>query len=225
MPNITTILIAWILQSSILSGFVWFDKYRNPSKQYTCWLLRGMRGFFFIVLTTFSLIFIDTNIKILFLGIIGYGNIYLHLASLILTFILAGQIIIGAVFIAPNRKGIVTFSAVLGTFIFLWYINLPKTSPEALNLFDSKYSILLIAVLIPLLIGASVAIIMVCCEVILDKVRDDKDISDMPFYDRTKRFKSIFNWKFNIFLWALITTELILNLQGLSMFLWLTFLI
>ncbi|MFO8018162.1 MAG: hypothetical protein R6U96_05965 [Promethearchaeia archaeon] len=223
-PNIITLLFAWILQSIILAGFVWFDKYRNPSEKYTCWLIRGLRGFVFITFTSFSFLFIDTNIKILVFGIIGYGNLCIHLASILLTFILAAQIIIGVILVAPNRKGIATFFVVLGTFIFLWYIYIPSTSTGSLYILDSRYSILMSSLLFAILVGSSLALILSCCELILNKIKKDKEIEDRPFYDVTEKFKSLFNWKVNLLLWALITAELLLNLQGLSLLLWLTLL-
>ena len=213
IPNITTILFAWILESIILGGFVWFDKYRKPSEQYTCWLIRGLRGFIFIVLTVFSFVFIDTGIKI-FLGIIEYGNLFIHLASIILTFILALQIIIGAVFVAPNRKGILTFTAILSSFVFLWYYYIPKTKMD---------SILTVAILIPVVIGIIVALTLTLFEFIIERTKENKKIADTPFYDFREEFKSIFNWRLNLILWAAITSELLLNLQGLSILFWLTF--
>ncbi|MHA1273135.1 MAG: hypothetical protein ACTSQS_06820 [Promethearchaeota archaeon] len=222
IPNITAIMIAWFIQSAILVGYVWFDKFSNPDQSYNCWLIRGLRSIVFILFTIFSFMFIDTNIKILIFGIIGYENIYLHLASIILTFILGTEIIIGSTFVAPNRKGLIGFSAVLISFIYFWEFYLISADLNQLDFFGSKYSAFSIGILLPMLIGLTIAGITTFIEFILNR-KSDRKFEDKPFWNIQKKFKIYFGLKFNLILWILITAELLLNLQGLSLLLWLTF--
>lgn len=222
IPNITTMLLAWIMQSVILSGFIWFDKMRKPSESYTCWLVRGLRGGVFIIFGVFSLVFIDTNLKILVFGIIGYGNIMLHMTSIILTFVLAIEFLFVSTFVAPNRKGLSTFGIIVSYFIFFWYIFLPSANYSELNLFSSKYSVFLAGVLFPILIGIVSAFILTFIELIVRKYQNET-FKDTPFYNIQVSAKKKLNLKFNLLLWGLITTELLLNLQGMSLLIWFSF--
>jgi len=214
-------ILAWLVQCIILSGYVWFDKFRIPDESYSCWLIRGMRGFIFIFFTVISLIMIDTNVKLL-MGVAGYGNITLHLASVILTFILVAEIIIGAVFVAPNRKGIITFAAVLSLFIYLSQFYLIDADPNELDLFGTKYSALIVIIVFPILVGIIVAITLTIIELIFKKIKSEREVYDKPFWNIQEKAKNIFSFRFNFILWALLTAELILNLEGMSLLLWLT---
>ncbi|MHA1292336.1 MAG: hypothetical protein ACTSQJ_06675 [Promethearchaeota archaeon] len=222
IPNITTILLAWVVQCIILSGYVWFDKLRIPEESYDCWLIKGLRAFIFIFLTVFAFIFIDTNIKIIFYNVEGYGNISLHLASIILTFLLSAEILIGVLLVAPNRKGIITFIAVLSCFIYLSQFYLVSANDTQLDFFGTKYSALLIILVFPIFVGILTALILILVEILLKKAKSNDRLEDKPFWNIQLKAKKIFDTKFNIILWALISTELILNLQGMSLLLWLT---
>jgi len=204
-------------------GFVWFDKYRKPEESYDCWLVRGMRGFAFIFFTVIAFMFIDTNIKLL-MGIAGYGNFSIHLASMILTFILAAHIIIGVVFVAPNRKGVITFIAVLITFIILWeFIFIDIETVNLLGLDTSGTDLFIIGILFPVVIGMLVAITLAVVEGIMNKTKSERTIEDKPFWNKQIQAKKIASFKFNLIMWIIITAELILNMQGLSLLFWITF--
>ncbi len=222
IPNISTIIFAFVIQSMILAGFAWFKKFKSPEDSYNCWLIRGARGVIFIVFTGFSLVFLDTNMKF-FLGVIGYGNIALHIASIILLTILSTEIIFGAVFVASNRKGVITFMTVLISFIIFWYFYLNDANLNDLKFVDSKYSVTIVAIAAPIFVGIVAASMLTVTELIMKKVKKHEGIIDKPFWNIQKKAKSFFNLKFNFILWLLITIELLLNLQGLSLLLWLTF--
>lgn len=213
--------MAWIVQCMILGGYVWFEKLRIPNQSYNCWLIRGMRSVLFIVFTVISFVFIDTNIKILIFGIVGYSNIFLHLASILLTFILAAELLIGALIVNPNRKKIVIFGTMLAYFVYLWYFYLNSVNLSELSLFNTKYSAAVISVLYPILVGVIAASVLTGAELLYNKARSEKRIADKPFWNIQVKVKSFFNVRFNIILWALLSAEMILNFQGLSLLLWL----
>lgn len=222
VPNISIIIIGWVLQTLIIMGFIWFKKYKILDESYNCWLLTGLRGLLFTIFAVFALIFFDSNIKILFFGVEGYVNISLHLTSIILTFIIAIQIMIGILLVKPNLKGIISFLALFITFVTLWdyYFNIMDLSK--FNLFDSKYSVFLVGIVFPILVGVITSIILTIVEFFIKRKKLNLRIIDIVFWDKQIIVKKIFNIRFNIILWFLITIELILNLQGLSILLWLT---
>ncbi|MHA1148871.1 MAG: hypothetical protein ACTSR8_11595 [Promethearchaeota archaeon] len=224
VPNITTILVAWIVQSIILFGYIWFEKLRKPEESYDCWLILGLRGFIFIVFFVLALMFIDSNVKV-FLGVIGYSNIFLHLSSIILTFILSAEIIIGVILVAPNRKGVITFGTVLGSFIYYWQFYLNQVDLNEIDVFGSKYSALGVGLLLPITVGFITVIILVVIELIYNKFKPDNRYTDEPFWNIQIKVKSFIDFKFNLILYLLITVELILNLQGMSLTFWISYII
>lgn len=222
VPNITTIIIAWIIQCVILSGYIWFEKFRKPEESYDCWLIRGMRGVIFIVFFVLALVLIDTNVKIL-MGIIGYSNIFLHLSSIILNFILAAEIIIGVIGVAPNKKGIITFTIILGFFLYFWEFYLDQVNLYELDVFGSKYSALAVGILLPMLIGAITALVLVVIEGLYNKKNSEKKYIDKAFWNIQVKAKKVFDIKFNLILYALLSAEFILNLQGMSLSIWVSY--
>ena len=184
-----------------------------------------MRGFVFIVFVVLSLIFIDTNIKYIFFGVAGYSNVLQFLATVILTSILAIQIIIVVVLVAPNRKGIITFCSVLVTFLILWEFILGDQDFLGIIIINSEGSASIASLIFPILVGIVTASILTALEEALKKYKSEEKYSDTPFWNIQAKAKKIFDVKFNLILWALITTELILSLQGISLLLWLTILI
>jgi len=222
VPNISTIIIGWVLQTLIMIGFIWFKKYKILEEYYSCWLLTGLRGLLFIIFSVFALMFFDSNIKILFFGVESYVTISLHLTSIILTFIIAIQIMIGILFVKPNLKGIISFLAVFITFIILWDYYFDIMDISKFDLFDSNYSVFLLGIVFPILVGTVTSIILTVGEFFIKRKKLNLRFINTTFWDKQIIVKKIFNIKFNIILWFFITTELILNLQGLSLLLWLT---
>lgn len=221
LPNITTIIIAWVLECIILGGYVWFEKFNLPGEEYQCWLVRGARALAFISMTTLSFLLIETDLKI-FLGVMGYGNFFQHLASVLLTLILSIQIIIGTVLTKPNLKGIITFGSILSSFLIFILFLIPAQNSNQINVFGDTYSALEMSILIPVLIGIIVSAVISLLEMLLYKRKEELSFFSKPIWDIQHKIKKIFSLRFNLILYALITTELLLNLQGLSLLLWLT---
>ena len=204
-------IFAFIVQSVILSGYLfWAPKVRNPENSYDCWLVRGLRGIFFIIICYFSFIFIDTSIKILFLGVYGYGNITLYLASCVLLLVLGVEIIIGVVWISPNIKSLSTFIVMLILFIYQFEI-------ERVVFFED-YDVMIR----PMLYASIFVIIFTLIYEIYRKLKPE-GFEDKPFWSFEKQFKQVFNWKLNLILWGLISAEMILMIEGYSLLFWLSF--
>lgn len=224
IPNVVTVIFAFVIQIMIVTGYLWFPKYRNPEESYNCWLIRGMRAFVFLFFVTMALVFVDTNIKLI-LGIVGYRNFTLHLASIILTFLIAIQVIIGAVFVRPNRKGLICFALVIGVFIYVSQFYFVGLEVDDFDFVGGDYGAFIFIIGIPILVGLIAAIILTSFELILKRVKKDSRIEDKPFWNKQVKAKKFFSFKFNIILYGLITAEFILNLQGMSLLFWITYLI
>ncbi len=223
IPTVTTVLLAFLVQIMIMVGYAWFPKFRKPEESYDCWLLKGVRSVVFLFLVVSALTFIDTNIKFIFFGIAGYNNIFVHLSAIILTFLLAAEIIIGTVFVAPNRKGLITFAIVLATYVYLSQFYIVQADSLQIEIFGSNYDVFLVILILPILVGMLVGIILTTIELLLRKIKKNSRIEDKPFWNKQKEAKKIFSLHFNLILYGLITAEFILNIEGMSLLLWMTY--
>ena len=224
IPTVTTVLLAFLVQIMIMVGYAWFPKFRKPKESYNCWLLRGFRSVAFLFLIVSALTFIDTNIKYIFFGVAGYNNIFTYLAAILLTFVLAAEIIIGVVFIAPNRKGLITFTIVLVVYLYLSQFYIVQVNSLEIEIFGGTYDAFLVIMILPILIGMITAFILTLIEMLLNLINKEKRIEDKPFWNKQEKAKKVFNLYFNLILYGLITAEFILNLEGMSLLLWLTYL-
>ncbi len=209
--NYFAMIYAIIFQSVLLSGyFFWAPKARNPEKLYNCWLVLGLRGVFFVIGCYLGFIFLDTSIKILFLGVYGYGNISFHITSCILLLVLGIELIIGAVFVAPTLKSITTFIVMLTLFIYYFEINQVVVHEDLDKIF------------IPMFYAIAFLIIITLIYEIYRKLKT-KGFEDKELWNFERKFKRIFNWKFNLILWILLSIEIILMIEGYSLFFWLSY--
>jgi hypothetical protein len=147
-----------------------------------------------------------------------------HLASIVLTFILAAEIIIYAFFFAPNLKGIIVLCCILIFFIYLFEFYLNEIVLSEIAIFDLKYFAIFMEVIFPILVGSIASLVLTGIEIVLNKAKPNNNLLNKRFWNAQIKGKRIFNARFNFILWVLITVELILNLQGLSLLLWITLL-
>ena len=222
IPNITTIILAWLVQCVILSGHIWFEEFKKLEKIHFNWLIKGLQGFIFVVFTVVAMVFIDTNIKLIFFGIAGYGNFVIYISSIVLTFVLTAEIIMHAFLIAPNLKGIITFCFISIFFLYWFEFYLNEANLGEMGIIDLKYSAIIVGIIFPILVGLIGSLVLTGIEIILKKVKPFNSLLYKQFWNMQVITKRIFNIRFNFVLWALITVELILNLQGLSLLLWIT---
>jgi len=224
IPNITTIILAWLVQCVILSGHIWFEEFKKLEKIHFNWLIKGLQGFIFVVFTVVAMVFIDTNIKLIFFGIAGYGNFVIYISSIVLTFVLTAEIIMYAFLIAPNLKGIIIFCFISIFFLYWFEFYLNEANLGEMGIIDLKYSAIIVGIIFPILVGLIGSLVLTGIEKILKKVKPFNSLLYKQFWNMQVITKRIFNIRFNFVLWALITVELILNLQGLSLLLWITLL-
>lgn len=222
IPNISTITIAWVVQSLIFYILIisknvdWLKNNQNH------WMIKAVRSSCYIAFAGISLVFIDTNMKLLIFLNLGYGYLVLHLASIVLTFILAIEILLFTTFLKPTIKKLITFFIMLISFLILFEFYLNMTDLNHINILGSKYSIMVFSMTFPILIGFITSFILTLLNFLYIKYFKQTDLINKPFWNKEQAMKRYFNLKFLFLNWILISLELILNLQGLSLFLWLT---
>ena len=211
-------LIALFFMMGTVIGHQWAEKARDPNKEYNCPVVVFFRAAYFVVATVIGLIFIDTFIKEVFLGALGYGNIMHFLALLILLLVIGIQAIIGSVFVAPTRKGLITFAVVVATFIYLWEFYYPVASTD---LEDS----MIMGLLIPIAVGWGVQAILATIHGIYIKIsKNTRQIRrDKRLWSIRKIYKKIFSYKLTVILFLLVLAEFLLSFEGYSLLSWMSF--
>lgn len=209
ITNFIAIFFAIVLQTLLLSAYLmWAPKSRKVEESYTCWLVLGLRGIAFVFYCFIGLMFFDTSIKILFLGALGYGNITHHIASCVLLLILGFEFVLGAAFVAPTLKTLSTFGVIIVFFIYSWEI-----SP--VDIIEDY-----VVMLTPAFYGLIYLIVITLIYEMYRKMKPE-GFEDKELWNFERKFKSIFNWKFNLVMWALVFAELMLLFDGFTLLFWL----
>ncbi|MHA1794148.1 MAG: alpha/beta hydrolase family protein [Promethearchaeota archaeon] len=214
VAHIYDAILALIFLMGTLTGHAWAEKARNPDEEYHCPVVVGFRAVYFILATGFAFIFYDTIFKELILGVFGYGNVMHYLGILIVLGVLATQIILGAVFVAPTRKGLITFFAMLAVFIYLWEFYFPNANIGIESAIE-KGLIYLFATGFVVQISLSIGHF-----IYLRVKRDGK--KDKRLWDIRRQYKKVFSLKLTIILWILVYGDLVLHFEGHGLLSWLS---
>ncbi|MHA1684551.1 MAG: alpha/beta hydrolase family protein [Promethearchaeota archaeon] len=207
-------ILAMFLLMFTVAGHAWAEKARDPDKEYQCPVLTGFRAVYFIFATVLCLIFVDTFVKEVFFGVLGYGNIMHALGILVVLLVLAIQAIVGSAFVAPTRKGLITFASVLVTFIYLWEFYYPNSS-------TGLESAMIQGLMIPFVVGVVVqTTTSTIHKIYLAAKRGGR--KDKRIWDIRKQYKTIFSLKFTVVLWLLVVLDLLLSFDGHGLLSWLS---
>nr|MDO8119521.1 hypothetical protein [Candidatus Sigynarchaeota archaeon] len=199
-------IISLVLFMGIIPIISWAEKSIMPGEQYTCIIMRGLRAFGFIVLVPFALMFWDTIVKELFLGVFGYGNIMHWLGSLALLGFTGTTFILAAIFVAPSRKGLITLGVMVAVFLFLVEFYFPSSE------FAERISVLEV-VLYTVAAGLVCHVLLASLHGIVLKVtRSGK--KDTPLWNFSASFKHIFSRKAIFVLWLLAFSDVVLMFEG-----------
>lgn len=209
-------LVMFFFLSFVLIGHLWAQKARDPEKEYNCPVLVFFRAAFFIVSTVFGLIIWDMVIKELVFGVLGYGNLMHYLGIVLVLAVVGTALIWGSVFVAPTRKGLITFAAVLVTFIYLYEVYSPGLTVELKE--ESAAYMLIMPIVVGFIVQASTSI---AHGIYLKVNREGK--KDKRLWDNRKTFKKIFSLKTTVALWGLIFIDLVLSFEGHGLVSWMSF--
>jgi len=167
--------LAWIL---VMIGIVWAPQKESKDQKITHPLVLMFRGIGLMVLSYWSLIFIDSFIKFVFLNQMSDAATKFSLFTIVLGLISAVILLIGAVFTAPTKKSLLTFVAVVGVYIYFFWGNGYLDLEEK----DALY--------IPLIytLASQVAIFIV---ISLIQLLRKKSIHEDPLWDKKARFEPL----------------------------------
>ncbi len=207
-------IIALVIMMGVVIVTSWAEKAHVPGERYTCIIVKGLRAFVFMVLTSFGLLFWDTVIKELFLGVFGYGNVMHWLGELVLLAFLGVAFIMAAAFVAPSRKAIMTFAVMTIAFVYVTYFYFPAEPLE-------EEMTLLFAALYTLLAGFMCQASLATAHGIYLKARRSERL-DTPLWDISSAFKRFFSRKVVIALWLLTFLAFVLSFEGYGLLSYLT---
>ncbi len=207
-------IVAVVMLSGIVIITSWAQKAHVPGEHYTCIVVTGLRAFGFMVLVPFGLMFWDTIVKELFLGVFGYGNVMHWLGELILLGFLGTAFIIAAVLVAPSRKAIVTFIVMTAAFFYIVEVWFPSVE------FTEKLTALYVG-LYTLGVGFICQVILAIVHgIYLRASRSEK--MDTPLWDISPAFKRVFSRTVVVGLWLLTFFDLVLFFEGYGLLSYLT---
>ncbi len=199
-PIVTTILgyVAWTI---IVGGLIWVKKLSKVGERYTCPLVTGIRGGIFTLFAYFGLIFWEDIFNVLILGQLGYGNIRYFLAPLLLAAVSGTIFIVGGVFIAPTKRTLIFFGLLVGFALYTY------ASGEGL---DILYE--------PILYVWVIEFVTTVVWTLGRKLRKKSPFEEPVLWDWSNRFKRILNPKVILGFWVVSFIELLLFLEGYSLF-------
>lgn len=204
--HVFIILINAVMWSLIVAGLAWAPKLAKANETYTCLLVVLLRSIFFTMFSYWGMIFLDSFVKIMFLGPMSYGNIGYYLSPMFLALISGIIVIIGCVFIAPTVKTLINFvvlQIVYGYFFwFTGYTNLGER--------DGIYIPMIYIIGIEMMIGL--------CYIGIRYVLHKNPLIDNPLWNLSAKFKSIITPPVIIVLWILNVIEFISLWEGYSFF-------
>ena len=181
-----------------------FRSQRDQS--YSCPLIIMLRGGLFTVFAYFSILFMDTFVKIAILGVIGFGNIGYQLMPLLLALISAMIFLFAAVFNAPTKQGLVSFTSLIIFYGgFFWFNHLTQFDES-----DGIYT--------PILYVFIIQIGMAVVSFLLRKSIKKEPLLEPPLWNISAKFKHIFRPRVILLFWLLATFELIAIFEGYSFF-------
>jgi hypothetical protein len=227
------VIIGTVACFMLLWGQIWGDKQNKTGEKYTCPVFLVFRCGFLTAMAFIGIVLLDGAVRLCVQDLLSYGSFKYILAAVILCTGLGIFLIIGAVFIAPTWKSIVSFGVMFVIALIIAVLSYSEANIE--------YTDFLI---VPPCIGIGVNLILNITELIYlaftRKTRSEKStekstkntlpskigfkqlqqILSPPLWDVSNRFKKIINTKVYIIILIVFATELILLFEGMTYFVW-----
>ena len=201
------VIIMLIMTGLLLFGVIWIEKFPLKEDLVKHPLYKMIRALVFTVYTYWSVLLLDSFVKITFLGIIGYANFSYHLAPMLLALILGIVMILGIAFVAPTLKSIISFLGVAG--YSLYYLEVIANQAGRGEL-EMLYQ--------PIVWGISITVGVNLLFGIIEMIRGTKF---EVLWDWSETYRKHFGAKFYIIMFLLVCAEFILKFEGLSLLYWL----
>jgi hypothetical protein len=202
-------ITAFMICSGIIIGFVWMHNAYKPQKMISQLILKSIQGFFFAFITYLSVLLIDSFVKVIIFGIIGYANISYHLGALILCLIFGIIVIIGAGLNAPTIKTIVNMAITIGISIYFIWFSFDVLFPNYEKVFYY-----------PVIYIVGILFIVNLIWIIFDFIQNRNPVVLKKLWDFSEKYKRLFSIKGFIIFWLLFGIEIILKFEGLGLLHW-----
>jgi len=204
------IFLGTIFLTGNLIGYIWLGKI-SPKTPWMEYLIKILRGVLFSVYVYYAILFLDSVVKILGFGVLGYENIWFHAVSLILMLILAVFFLFIAVFNAPTVQTLISFICIVGFCIYYFDFYLP-------TIFIGEKDVLIKTpfIAIGILIGTNLLTLPLRMLKYIKKSTLDFD----TLWNISEKVKKAINIKSFLVLWIFFMVESILQLEGLSILYW-----
>ena len=178
-------------------------------------LLLGGKGIIGAMYSYYGILFCNTIVKVIFGGILDYGNFWFYLMSILLLSILTGILLVSGVFKAPTWHTLFSFLTILAFTIYYFEFYLEYREID-------KYELLSIPMLIS--IGVFLGTVLLTLPLRIMKARHVKG-SESPvdfqnLWDLSLKVEKWINIKTLSILWLLFAAETFLLLEGLSLLYW-----
>jgi len=206
----------WLL----LWGRIWGDKQNKTGEKCNCPLTLLIRAGYLTIMGYLGVFLIDGVFKMYLTDLLVYGNIKYILSASILCTGLGIFLIIGAIFIAPTWKTLVSFGVMLAAAL---YIEITSISNP-----DLEYTDLL---LYPLAITLGVQILLTIGDLVYNalkrkdrtriSLKEFQAILSPPLWDKSSKFKKRVTTRWYLVIYAVFVVELILLFEGMTFFIWL----
>jgi hypothetical protein len=204
------VLFGFIFLTAVLIGFLWFGKIEFR-KTWLKYIYNSFRGTIYSVFVYFAYLFMDSIVKVLGFGVLGYGNIWFHATGLLLMLLLTIVFLFIAVFNSPTYQTFFTFICIIAFCVYFFEFYLPTISfGERDVLFKTPY------IAIVILIGTN--LITIPFRIVRYKKHSTLEFKNL--WDISEKTKKVINFKSVLILWIFFMIETILQLEGLSIFYW-----
>lgn len=198
--------VAFIMQTIIMMGFIWFPKTRNPEAGYKNKAIQGFRAVPFGLFYFFGLLYVNIFVNIVILGLYPYAAWAQTFPSAILALVCGVEWMLAGLLVSPNIKSIIS----CGFITVVYFIFTQGIIPA-----NQENIWMIIEVLIFLAAAYILHLLLAFVEFLLKKFKRGFK-GDRPLWDTHVWFKKTFTWKVNLVLWAIALCEAMLSFMGYS---------
>lgn len=204
------VFFGFIFLTGVIIGYIWLGKL-NYEKVWITYILNSLRAVLFSLFVYYAILLLDSIVKILGFGVLGYGNIWFHVTGLFLMLLLAISFLFIAVFNAPTYQTFFTFACILAFCIYFFEFHLPTS-------FIGEKDVLIKIPYIAIAILVGTNILTLPFRFVLYKRHGTFEFKIL--WDISEKTKKVINFKSILVLWMFFMIESILQLEGLSILYW-----
>ncbi|MHA1765565.1 MAG: hypothetical protein ACTSVK_04820 [Promethearchaeota archaeon] len=208
-------IFGFIFLSIVMVCKVWFPSKISSKNHIMEKIALGWKGIIGAIYSYYGILLLNTIIKVIFGGILSYGNFWFYLMSILLLSVLAAYLLLSGVFKAPTWHTLFSFLAILAFTIYYFEFYLEYRE-------INKYELLSIPMFMS--IGVFLGTMLLTLPIRIMKARrTEKSESSLNFknlWDISLKVEKWINIKTLGILWILFAIETFLLLEGLSLLYW-----